>query len=380
MEPSGAFWFLEVNTRLQVEHPVTEAITGLDLVREQIRIADGEPISVTQSDLSISGHAVEARLYAESPSTGFLPAVGTIVEWRPAPEPAVRWDSGVESATVVGVEFDPMLAKVVAHAPTRVEAVAKLALALERAHLRGVETNRDFLVASLRHPVFVRGDATTSFIDSSGVRLKLEPTTNTIRVSAVAAAVAIQRENRDRAGVLRSLPSGWRNSVMPPQCVEFDVGDETLSVSYEAKGDGSFSASVGPWSGVVLFSSSRDGSISVEVGCRRHRLELLKDGERIWVQGEEGDLLLRQRPLFPDPESDVPAGALVAPMPGCVTMVEVKVGQVVARGDLLLVVEAMKMEHRITAPHEGIVVDIRVAAGEQVGAGDLLVVVEEESS
>ncbi len=118
VEPSGSFWFLEVNTRLQVEHPVTEAITGLDLVREQIRIADGEPISVTQADLSISGHAVEARLYAESPSTGFLPAVGTIVEWRPAPEPAVRWDSGVESATVVGVEFDPMLAKVVAHTPT----------------------------------------------------------------------------------------------------------------------------------------------------------------------------------------------------------------------------------------------------------------------
>ncbi len=260
------------------------------------------------------------------------------------------------------------------------EAVAKLALALERAHLRGVETNRDFLVASLHHPVFVRGDATTSFIDSSGVRLKLEPTTNTIRVSAVAAAVAIQRENRNHAGVLRSLPSGWRNSVMPPQCVELDMGDETLAVSYEAKGDGSFSASVGPWSEVVLFSSSRDGSISVEVGCRRHRLELLKDGERIWVQGQDGDLLLRQRPRFPDPESDVPAGALVAPMPGCVTMVEVKVGQAVARGDLLLVVEAMKMEHRITAPHEGIVVDIRVAAGEQVGAGDLLVVVEEESS
>jgi propionyl-CoA carboxylase alpha chain len=379
VEPSGAFWFLEVNTRLQVEHPVTEAITGLDLVREQIRIADGEPISVIQADLSISGHAVEARLYAESPSTGFLPAAGTIAEWRPAPEPAVRWDSGVESATVVGVEFDPMLAKVVAHAPTRVEAVAKLALALERAHLRGLETNRDFLVASLRHPVFVRGEATTSFIESSGVQLKLEPTINILRVSAVAAALAIQRENRDRARVLRSLPSGWRNSVMPPQSVEFDVGDETLAVSYEAKKDGSFSASVGPWSEEILFSSSCDGSISVELGCRRHRLELLKDGERIWVQGEDGDLLLRQRPRFPDPESDVPPGALVAPMPGCVTMVEVKVGQVVARGDLLLVVEAMKMEHRITAPHEGIVADIRVGAGDQVGAGDLLVVVEEPS-
>ncbi len=380
VEPSGSFWFLEVNTRLQVEHPVTEAITGLDLVREQIRIADGEPISVTQADLSISGHAVEARLYAESPSTGFLPAEGTIVEWRPAREPAVRWDSGVESGTVVGVEFDPMLAKVVAHAPTRVEAVAKLALALHRAHIRGVETNRDFLVASLRHPVFVRGEATTSFIESSGVRLKLEPTTYNIRLTAVAAAVAIQHENRNAAPVLRSLPSGWRNSVMPAQCVEFDVCGETVAVSYQARRDGSFSASVGPWSEVIRFSSSCDGSISVDLGSRRHRLELLKDGERIWVQGQDGDLLLRQRPRFSDPESDMPAGALVAPMPGRVTMVEVEVGQVVASGELLLVVEAMKMEHRITAPHEGVVADILVAPGTQVGGGDLLVVLAESLS
>ena len=131
---------------------------------------------------------------------------------------------------------------------------------------------------------------------------------------------------------------------------------------------------------MIRFSSSGDGSVSVEVGRRRHRLELLEDGERIWVQGRDGDLLLRRRPTFSDPESDMPAGALSAPMPGRVTMVEVEVGQVVARGEILLVVEAMKMEHRITAPHEGVVADILVAPGKQVGAGDLLVVLEEPPS
>ena len=168
LEPGGDFWFLEVNTRLQVEHPVTEAVTGVDLVREQLLVAQGLPLSVTQDGLAIDGHAIEARLYAEDPAAGFLPATGTLVDWSPAAAPPCRWDSGVAAGSAVGVEFDPMLAKGIAHAPTRAEAALALALALARSRIRGVTTNRDFLVAALRLPDFLAGRTTTSFIEASG--------------------------------------------------------------------------------------------------------------------------------------------------------------------------------------------------------------------
>ncbi len=169
LEPSGDFWFLEMNTRLQVEHPVTEAVTGIDLVREQLLVAQSLPLSVTQSGLALDGHAIEARLYAEDPAAGFLPATGTLLDWAPAAAPRCRWDSGVERGSVVGVEFDPMLAKVIAHAPTRDEAALRLALALERSRIRGVTTNRDFLVAALRHPEFLAGHTTTDFIERNAI-------------------------------------------------------------------------------------------------------------------------------------------------------------------------------------------------------------------
>ena len=152
---TGEFFFLEMNTRLQVEHPVTEAVTGLDLVREQLRIAQGEPLGYTQAEVRMSGHAVEVRLYAEDPANGFLPAAGPVTVWEPAASPVVRYDSGVEAGSVVGTRFDPMLAKVIAHAPTRREAALKLALALERTRLGGLTTNRDFLVATLRHDAYL---------------------------------------------------------------------------------------------------------------------------------------------------------------------------------------------------------------------------------
>ena len=159
------FFFLEVNTRLQVEHPVTEEVTGIDLVREQLRIAAGEPLGYGQDDVAFDGHAIEARLYAEDPDNGFLPAIGRVDAFAPSVEPMVRWDSGVEQGTNVGVDFDPMLAKVIAHGPTRAEAAGRLALALERLHLGGVTTNRDFLAATLRSSAFLAGDTTTDFID-----------------------------------------------------------------------------------------------------------------------------------------------------------------------------------------------------------------------
>jgi len=388
LEPSGDFWFLEVNTRLQVEHPVTEAVTGVDLVREQLLVAQGLPLSVTQDGLAMNGHAIEARLYAEDPAAGFLPATGTLVDWSPAAAPPCRWDAGVAAGSVVGVEFDPLLAKVIAHAPARGEAALALALALERSRIRGVTTNRDFLVAALRHPDFLAGRTTTSFIEESGVALAREPSPGELRAAAIGAALAAQAARRAVAPVLATLPSGWRNTVMPPERAEFRHGRDTVVVSYARQRDGRFAVTVtgaGPdpegttGSGEpVTVHHTGDGWIDFEEGGHRHRLHVLVAGERVWVQGPDGDVALTALPRFPEAgHGETVAGGLVAPMPGTVLAVHAAAGDTVNAGQLLMIVEAMKMEHRITAPRAGTLREVRAQPGDQVSGGDLLAVIDE---
>jgi acyl-CoA carboxylase subunit alpha len=428
LAPSGEFWFLEVNTRLQVEHPVTEAVTGLDLVREQLLVAQGLPLSVTQAGLAVSGHAIEARLYAEDPAAGFLPTTGTLLDWHPAADPPCRWDSGVDRGSTVGVEFDPMLAKVIAHAPTRREAALRLALALERSRIRGVTTNRDFLVATLRHPRFLAGNTTTAFIEQTGVAAARQRPAGDVRIAAVAAALAGQAAARDATPVLRTLPSGWRNSVMPPERAGYRHQAGTLEVSYRSRRDGRFAVEVtgtglaedaapggpageaaggepaspetvpGDTAGgeraspaarpgnaagrdaarmTVTVHRAEDGWIDLADGRRRHRLHVLRDGDRVWVQGPAGDVPLTAVPRFPAAEPEQVAGGLIAPMPGTVLAVHVRPGDAVAAGQLMMIVEAMKMEHRITAPRAGVVGDVRARRGDQVSGGDLLAVIAE---
>ena len=380
LEPGGDFWFLEVNTRLQVEHPVTEAVTGLDLVREQLLIAQGLPLSVSQNDLSIAGHAIEVRLYAEDPAAGFLPATGTVLDWAPADDPVVRWDSGVEAGTEVGVEFDPMLAKVIAHASSRTEAAGRLALALERSRIRGVTTNRDFLVAALRHEWFLRGETTTSFIEDSGVSTVRTPSGHELRTAAIAATLAARQEALTGRTVLRSIPAGWRNSVMPPERRVFEHEGQQLEVAYRADRDGAlrFDEStvrpLGVDGGWVDFEEVFDG------GARtRHRVQVFRHGRDVWVQSPSGDVRLVERPRLPEPAREATvAGGLVAPMPGRVVSIGVEAGQAVAAGDLLRIVEAMKMEHRVLSPRAGVVAELRARLDDQVNAGDLLVVIEEQ--
>ena len=390
LEPSGDFWFLEVNTRLQVEHPVTEAVTGVDLVREQLLVAQGLPLSVTQDGLAIEGHAIEARLYAEDPAAGFLPATGTLVDWCPATAPPCRWDAGVTAGSVVGVEFDPMLAKVIAHAPTRGEAARALALALQRSRIRGVTTNRDFLVAALRHPDFLAGRTTTSFIERSAVPLARWPSPAELRTAAIGAALAAQAAARAAAPVLATLPSGWRNSVMPPQRARYRHGLDTVVVSYASRRDGRFAVTVTgaglepdgtPESAEpVTVHHAGDGWIEFDAGGQRHRLHVLAAGDQVWVQGPDGDVALTAVPRFPGSDrGDAVAGGLVAPMPGTVLAVHVAPGDTVAQGQLLMTVEAMKMEHRITAPAAGTVSEVRARPGDQVNGGDLLAVLDEAS-
>ena len=372
-DSTGEFFFLEVNTRLQVEHPVTEETTGIDLVREQIRIAAGEPLGYDQDDVMATGHAIEARLYAEDPSSGFLPATGTLAAFAPAGEPAVRFDSGVEAGTTIGVDFDPMLAKVIAHGPTRVEAAARLARALERLHLGGVATNRDFLVATLRHEAFLAGDTTTDFIERHAPPLAVELDGDELAWVATAAAMWLQGRNRHRALVLDRIPSGWRNARLPDERVTLALGDQEVTVAYRARRDGTFL--VDDTREVRVHQWTDDG-IDLEVDGRRTASAITEAGNRLHVQIPRGTVEVDVVPRFEPPELPVPEGGLVAPMPGRVIEVRVAVGEQVTAGQTLVVLEAMKMEHHLKAPHDGTVAEVLVAVDEQVANGMALLVVE----
>jgi propionyl-CoA carboxylase alpha chain len=373
------FFFLEVNTRLQVEHPVTEEVTGIDLVREQLRIAAGEPLGYGQQAITFRGHAIEARLYAEDPGAGFLPATGTLAAFAPAPEPEVRWDSGVEAGSVVGLDFDPMLAKVVAHAPTRGEAAARLARALERLHLGGLTTNREFLAASLRHPAFLAGDTTTDFIDRVDPSSTLDLGDDELARVATLAALWVQADNRSRASVLSVMPSGWHNARLPAQRVTLTHGDHSLTVRYEARRDGRFvlGGADDPDGGAARVHRWTPTSIDAEVNGRRATARVTRDGDRLYVQAPGGTVAFDVVPRFVAPgAAAATAGSLVAPMPGIVLDVRCAPGDMVDARQTLVVLEAMKMEHHVRAPAEGVVAEVCVAKGQHVENGAALLILE----
>ena len=376
-ETTGEFFFLEVNTRLQVEHPVTEAVTGIDLVREQIRIAAGEPLGYGQADVSWTGHAIEARLYAEDVAAGFLPAIGTLAAFVPPAEPEVRWDTGVATGSTVGLDFDPMLAKVIAHAPTRSEAAGRLALALDRLHVGGITTNQAFLTATLRHPAFLAGDTTTDFIERvrPGGTPALDDTA--LMRLAITAALWQQGHHRHHAPVLRGFPSGWRNARLPAQQATFARGEQSVAVTYRAQRDGSFRVGDTTLARVHQWSEER---IDVEIDGRRSVSRITRSGSRLHIQTGNGTVEIDIVSRFPPPTVAIAAGGLVAPMPGVASDVRVAVGDTVTAGQILVVLEAMKMEHHITAANNGTVVEVLVRAGEQVRNSQVLLIIEAPNS
>ncbi|MGH3442597.1 MAG: biotin/lipoyl-containing protein, partial [Nitriliruptorales bacterium] len=401
LAPDGEFAFLEVNTRLQVEHPVTELTAGIrpadgsaggpgagwagiDLVRLQLLIAQGEPLPFAQDDLVQRGHAIEVRLYAEDPANDHLPATGTLHTFSPGSLPGVRWDAGVATGSIVSPHYDPLLAKVIARGDTREEAARLLARALDTTVVHGVETNRALLAAILRDGTFLAGDTTTAFLDERfpAGRREFPPTGDAVRMGAVAAALAGERERRSEAAVLRTIPSGWRNSRGHDQRVRFTAGageaGRTVEVHYRRERGGSWAVRVdGEPVAVRRFGDE------LEVDGRRFRPVLSTADDPATASREchvltpAGQVTLSEVPRFPHAGLEAVSGATLAPMPGSVVEVAVSEGDGVVAGALLVVVEAMKMEHRITAPQDGTVAEVRVAAGDQVDAGTVLVVVED---
>jgi propionyl-CoA carboxylase alpha chain len=367
-----------MNTRLQVEHPVTEEITGLDLVREQILVAQGDQLSFTQDDLVINGHAIEARIYGEDPVKDFLPTAGPVLLFEPSKVADARFDSGIETGSRVGIEFDPMLSKVIVHAPTRAEAALRLARVLETTRIQGLVTNRDFLVSVLRTEAFLDGDTTTDFISRIDPPRGKTPGRGELIEAAIAAAMIAQGDRRAASKTLHRIPSGWRNSVMPPELIEYSIGDEELALEYQSQRNGSFLAMADDLE-LVVFIKSRDGKqISLEIEGRLLAFTVTADGDRWLTHGPSGQIELVELPRFPDLDHLGLAGGLTAPMPGNVVETYVSVGDEVEEGQLLLILEGMKMEHRITAPRAGRVSELEVAKGDQVDNGQILVVLAEQ--
>jgi propionyl-CoA carboxylase alpha chain len=374
------FYFLEVNARLQVEHPITEAIIGKDLVREQIRVAEGETLSFSQDDLQINGHAIEARLCAEDPNNDFLPSPGPVIIWQPSTQGKARFDSGVESGSVIAVEFDPMIAKVIVHAPTRREAVARLARILETTQIQGLTTNRDFLVTTLRHPSFLAGDTTTDFIERISPARTREVTIDDLAEASIAIAIESQARNHATTRVLKTMPSGWRNTILPFEMMDFQHLDKDCHVEYRSRRDGKFRFRTGdsPEELLVTPYTCGNGAVDIDIDGRRIRYKVNRQGMQWYVHGRSGDLQITELPRYPVSGIDELAGGLTAPMPGAVLATEVNSGDKVSKGDLLLILEAMKMEHRITAPMDGIISELHVTTGDQVENGQLLVTLNQE--
>ena len=411
--------FLEVNTRLQVEHPVTEAVTGLDLVELQLRVAAGEPLPITQDDVTITGHAIEVRVVAEDPAAGWMPSTGRIGRFSigsgsPDGQPDdVRTDTGVRDGAEISSDYDSLVAKVIAHAPTRVEAAAKLARALRASQVTGIRTNIDSLVAILGEADYLAADTPTAYLDEHPDVLTSTGPTGDDRVALLLGAVfALEAERRSADRATPFAPSGWRNlRTQGQRHVWLEPTGEHLHVEYvmrpERLGDGStrWTASVllGPWpepddEGAlpaddrverrVRLLERRGDAVAIEIDGRRsavsteivhHSLGLDDDGVgavTVRTRSAAGALTLTRAPRFVLHDAQAEGGGPICPLPGTVIAVHVGVGDAVVDGQVLMVVEAMKMEHKILAAGDATVSEVRFAVGDRVDQGDLLVALD----
>ena len=365
------FWFMEMNTRLQVEHPVTEAITGLDLVEWQLRVASGEPLPLAQADLQINGWAFEARIYAEDVPKGFLPATGTL-EYLDFPLDA-RVDSGVRQGDAISPWYDPMIAKLVVHGPTRKVALNAMLRALEQTHVAGTVTNLSFLSALCGHAGFRDGSVDTGLIDRD-LDYLLATEVIAPEARALAAIVGLGFEPLDRM-------SGWRLWEPASQNVRLGADDEVADCSVMALGSGAFRVR---WDGAVTvlkIVAKRGNRYEIQTDARNLHLVAIRHGEFVTVfqQGRSARFAIMD-PLAQEGGADIAQGAILSPMPGLIKLVSATAGQTVAKGDPLLVLEAMKMEHTLTAPRDGIVASVGCKVGGQVDAGVILLALEDEDA
>ena len=374
-DDSEEVWFLEMNTRLQVEHPVTEMVTGMDIVELQLKIADDQSLDITQSDIEFNGHSIEVRIYAEDPLNDFLPSNGKLIADRNHDLDQARWDSGVCEGMIIGTDFDPMLAKVISHDKTRELAASKLAKELENTHFGGFTNNIDFLINILRNERFLKGDTTTDFIDRCQPPRSIELDSKEINFLLMSATLWIQNINHSNANVLRHIPSGWHNARLPFQRTMFEIDDEAFTVRYKQQRNGSF---LDDNNQIAIINDVTDEFIDIEFDNVRRRVNVTRYENLYLVQHDRGHKLIKLLPRFKNEQDLIQKGSLISPMPGKVTEMNVKVGDNITKGQKLLVMEAMKMNHSISSDRDGVVKEIYVNIGDQLETGTSLLLLKSD--
>jgi geranyl-CoA carboxylase alpha subunit len=375
----GEFFFLEMNTRLQVEHPVTELITGQDLVAWQIQVAEGRPLPLSQAQIHLDGHAIEARLYAESPARDFLPQTGRVLRWEPAQREGVRIDHGLCEGQTIGAHYDPLLAKLIAVGSSREEARRRLLRAIEDSVLLGVAGNQGFLLNLLRHPQFIAGEASTAFIDEEfATDPSLRPQPPSTAELAIAAALLYQQSAL--AGGHPDSLAGWRNAAQAPWRLRLEHDGERYEVELQVQSGGRQPAlrvqAAGDSTELRLLDADGRWATLILDGIRRRHAYCL-GGDRLWLHGARGSCEFRDTSRLPAAATEaVGSGSIRAPMDGTVVDLLVEPGSRVARGQLLMVLEAMKMEHPLKAGIDGVVRRIGAGKGDQVRHRQLLVEVD----
>ncbi|MFK7937386.1 MAG: acetyl-CoA carboxylase biotin carboxylase subunit [Saprospiraceae bacterium] len=372
------FYFLEVNTRLQVEHPVTEEVTGLDLVQLQIEVAEGQPLSIQQAEISAKGYAVEARLYAEDATNNFTPATGTVQLWEVPQVDGLRIETAVETGSEISIHYDPMIAKIIVWDESRRTAHRKMAYTLQHLKCLGLTTNQDFLLHLFQQKAIQEGDYDTHYLQNYFDEKTLLTKSDQQKQFATAALTLWNWQQREQErDLLRALPSGWRNSRYAPQQVNYQIGEEVLSVKYEVVGEQAFHFYEGETRQQVELVKAMAQQVIFRFNGVQYAFAVAKKENTYYLQSPQtGNLTLSQQLRFPIKETEKVSGGYIAPMPSQIVQVLVETGQKVSAGDALMVISSMKMENTIEATESGVVEEVYAAAGQNVEAGFLLLKLE----
>ena len=380
LDEAGEFYFLEMNTRLQVEHPVTEMVTGYDLVEWQIRVARGEDLPAEQADIDLFGHAIEVRLYAEDPSAGFLPSTGPIKLFAAPEGEGVRIDSGVETGDEVTPFYDAMVAKLITYGETREDARLKMRSALRDTALFGPLNNRDFLLDVLDRPDFIHGAATTAFIDDNFGDAFLPPGVSSSDLAVAAATqhvLAMEHHHSQSASVNEELLD-WVSMGRVTDTRRYDLGEQTYDVSLVPLSVGEYEVTVNDQTHHVRITDMGDSHVITEIDGLAHRYHYHDEAPAtLYLSSDNLSMMLADSTRIPPEAQDAAGGGTItAPMHGQLLSIDVASGEAVQKGQRIAVLEAMKMQHEIIAPGDGCVVEVAASAGKQIGAGDVIMMLE----
>lgn len=370
---NNEFYFLEVNTRLQVEHPVTESITGLDLVEMQIRVAEGNPLSISQAEVKADGYALECRLYAEDPSNHFLPGSGKITSWIPFENENTRYDSGVENGSEISIYYDPMISKIIVHGSDRSTVIQQMEYALRKTVCLGLTTNQSFLIDVLNNEDFRKGEYDTHFIEKTYSEERLQQVNESDLIQgAIAAAVMKCIQDFSQKRILHSVPFGWRNNFYQKQSLTFIYREKEIKLSYKfEKGRYEIELDNATYIAIPAFVNGNEYHIEINGVLEKFRLNEVT-GTYFVHHFNHPQIALTLKSRFPDTQREDEKNGYVSPMPASVVKVLIQKGDMVKNGQSLVILSSMKMENTIAAAEDGTIEDIYITEGENIEAGRLL--------